>query len=222
MELIEAYTEIDLPRRVDLRYPDFRPEWSTFHNSTEHKISVFAGRQMGKTYNLVLRAVRSQYDCVIFTKHTAMVKVIREKIKEMSHELDMTRNAGGQCEAHIEYVNGRRIDIYAISRSTNHRWRGRRLHMKEVLIDEFENNFFYDILDEIRGELSRAAHIVCVGSINTPYDSRAKRWFQSSGTKYYLDSHNAPSPYTDHYRQEFFPSEMRHLIEHLPPLDSEF
>jgi hypothetical protein len=220
MELVAEYRQIDEPRRVNLLYPEFRPEWELFHNSTEQKISVFAGRQMGKTYNLALRAVRSQYDCIIFVQHSINVIIMRDLIQQMSEALPIVRSTREREHALIEYAGGRTIDIHVMPRNYNS-LRGRRLTMKEVMFDEFENSSFSGFLEAMRFELHRAAHIVCAGSMTTPYDSPAKRWFESSHTRYYLDVPYPPveagqGMYVEH---EFFPSRMRGLIEQLPPFD---
>ena len=222
MELIAQYIEIDEPRRVDLCLPDIRPEWRAFHESNEHKISVFAGRQTGKTYNLALRAVRSQYDCIIFCHHRSTVQIMVDLIMQMSRELPLARvsSGSGSSTAYIEYENGRRIDIHVLPRDSS-TFRGRRLMMKEVLFDEFDREEFGHFIEVMDYELRQAVHVVCVGSPSMNPTSMGKRWFNQSGTKYFIDARYIPFGMEEDYnRWDFFPSEMRQMIENLPPVDS--
>lgn len=217
MELVAEYRLIDEPRREVLQNLEIRPEWEIFHNSDEHKISVFAGRAMGKSYNLALRAVGSQYDCVIFANNPAAVKVIYEQIIQLSEGFPINRNNYENGRAGITYGNGRFIEVHVLPRNDS-QMRGRRFRNQEVMFDEFDHMWFNRFLNYARFELNRARHIVCVGSIHSPSDSPAKRWFQASGTKCFID---APSVLDEPYysRRERLPSEQRLMIEQLPPLD---
>jgi len=218
VELIAQYIEIDEPRRVDLRFLDVPPMWRAFHESTEHKISIFAGRQMGKTYNLALRAVRSMYDCVVYVRDHYMVKSMANLIADLSPESPVIR----MCSNYASVIlgTGRHIDIYAFSAPNI---RGKRFMMKEVLIDEFDCERFEILLERVKFELDRAIHVVCVGTPSISPDTPGKRWFKESGTKYYIDMIHVPEDMEQWaHVYEYRPSALQNVIDRLPPLEYDY
>lgn len=218
MELIAEYLEIDEPRRINNHEADIIPEWEEFHRSEEHKISVFAGRQTGKTYNLALRAVRSRYNCTIFVGSSVHVSMVRSMIRDLSEPNTITREyASSGREAYVGYDNGRAIRIEVLPDNIRS-LRGRRYNNQEVMFDEFEIGSFHTFIEEFGFRLNDARHVVCVGSMVTPYDSTGKRWFNQSGTKCFIDNVYPPNE-REYIRHEFFPSELRYMIEHLPPVE---
>lgn len=214
MELVAEYQLIDEQRREDLHFTGISTEWAEFHLSQEKRISVFAGRQTGKTYNLALRAVRSRYNCVIFVEHQINVILMRDTIVQLSEGMPIIRNMREQDRALIEYDNGRVIDIHIAPR-TDTAWRGRRFHETEVMFDEFESFNYYN--EWSRHSLQDAAHVVCVGSMRNPYASVAKRWFKSSGRQIYIDAPHEPE--FEYVRHELFPSTMKEFVDCMVPID---
>lgn len=217
MELIAEYSQLVEQRREEEGFTDFAMGWDLFHSSREHKISVFAGRRMGKTYNLALRAARSEHSCIIFTQSEQSAIMMFEQVEQLSQPT--VRYSRGNGEYIISLAGGRRIEICMLPQENRlSSFRGRRFDGMEVMFDEYENGRFYMFMEPYRVYLESARHIVCVGSISLPGDSYAKRWFQSSGTKYFIDSPYEGVP-GDSRRCEFYPSEERLMMEHLPPLD---
>lgn len=220
MELVLTYALMDAKRRDDYKREQLLSEvdhtWRSFHASQEHKISVFAGRRTGKTYNLALRAANSLYDCMIFTPHQQAVRVIAETIACMPAQTMMTQFIHSTDSARIAYDDGRIIFIRHIHQPAQS-MRGEQWINKEIMFDEFDCNEFESILTVMAHRLSQARHIVCVGSMYSNPDSFAKRWFKDSGTRLFIDAPNRP-PTRDHRPEEYTPSIYRQLIEHLPPL----
>lgn len=212
MELVAEYSLIDEPRRVESL--PYGREWADFHESRERTISVFAGRGTGKSYNLALRAARSEHDCMIIVQHGPSVRMMLDLIIELSTE-EVEVSSSRQM-TRIQYSNGRRVSIETLSNVSN--IRGRRLN-GELMFDEFDYDWFGDFMtnDHVLPFLENVQHIVCVGSINWFEDSKGKRWFKSSDTRIFVDAHSQP-PTRGHMRYEYFPSEKRLAIENLPPM----
>lgn len=215
MELVAEYRQIDEPRRVEPL--PYETEWASFHESRERTISVFAGRGTGKTYNLALRAARSEHDCIIFVQHSHSIRMILDLVVELS--LEVVDVSTSRQMARIQYPNGRRVSVEALSHFTS--IRGRRLN-GELMFDEFDHVQFEFFMtnDHVIPFLQSVRHIVCVGSLKGFEDSPGKRWFKGSDTRIFVDAKSQP-PTRGHMRYEYFPSEKRLALENLPPFSYE-
>jgi hypothetical protein len=223
MELAIAYAVMDAQRRDDMNREQallgIDGDWRAFHESQDHKIAVFAGRQTGKTYNIALRSLNSQYNCEIFTPHVAEVTTLVEAITQLAEEREVPV-IGAMNErrhARITLDNGRQIDIYHL-RGTGH-MRGRRWVGKEIFFSEFDHSDFQGIMEAMSFEIPRAIRILCAGSITRMEDNYAKRFFREADLHYFIDNEYRP-PTRGHMPWEHQPSNARHFIEHLPPISS--
>lgn len=227
MELALAYAVRDAQRRKDIRKENnligIQPDWRAFHESEgHHKISVFAGRRMGKTYNLALRAFNSEYDCEIFTSNISEVAALVQLINDMAIEqgINVVRRENGGRSVLITLGDLRTIAIFYM-RNVSNGMRGRRWRGKEIFFSEFDHSDFEDIMTAMNFEISQAMRIFCVGSITRAEDNFAKRWFKESDLQYFIDD-EFPPPDRGHMSWEHRPSVLRSLIENAPPLSVDF
>jgi hypothetical protein len=220
MELALTYALMDAQRRDNYQREQsllgIEGNWYAFHESQEHKVSVFAGRRMGKTYNIALRASRSQYDCEIFTPYAASISSLIEEFRRINTEGQ--RIQSDRRTAQIIYADGRRINIQScLGQQIRHQTRGRLWTNKEIFIDEFDCTDLESLMDRMESQIPRAQRIFCVGSLNRITDSYAKRWFKESNLHYFIDSEDfllmeGQRP------EDFRPSIARQFISNLPPL----
>ncbi|PVC75043.1 hypothetical protein C2I27_03915 [Priestia megaterium] len=217
MELVAEYIDLNTLSIIDTPLMNIQPDWDTFHRSYERKISVFAGRGTGKSYNIALRAVRSECDCFVFVHNEGLVRLMTEKIADLSNPNDLATCRSDRSRSTITYRDGHSIDVVSLASLNLFPFRGTDFYEKEIMFDEAEYNGFSDFIIEHRRELERARRIVMVSSITRDLDTAAKRWFKFSDRKFYIDS-DMFIP-VEMQRYELYPSEMRHMIEQLPPID---
>ncbi|MGV7000201.1 hypothetical protein ACWA2C_16070 [Priestia megaterium] len=220
MELIAEYIDLNAPKIVSIPEVSAQEvDWNAFHESQEHKISMFAGRRTGKTHNIALRASRSEYDCIVFVQNAYQVRMMAELIIGFNHTRDV---AIDMYQANIQYNNLRHVCVRTLESHSFDRLRGIGISGKEILFDEVDNDNFSRFIRTFGWTLDRAHHVVFASSISNDQDTIAKRWFKASQAKFFLDSPIVPtvidsSPDCNGY--EVFPSRMRLMIEQLPPVN---
>jgi hypothetical protein len=220
MELALTYALMDAQRRDNYQREQsllgIEGNWYAFHESQEHKISVFAGRRMGKTYNIALRASRSQYDCEIFTPYAASISSLIEEFRRINTEGQ--RFQSDRRTAQIIYADGRRINIQTfLGEQTRQQIRGQSWTNKEIFIDEFHCPDLESLMEAMESQIPRAQRIFCVGSFNRIADTYAMRWFKESNLHYFIDSEDPIL--MEGQRPEYYrPSIARQFIDNLPPL----
>ncbi len=189
MELVASYISIDEERQAACLEGVY-PEWIEFQSLMDHKISVFAGRGTGKTYNLAYRAAHSDVDCMMFVTNYYSIELLVRQIQLIETDVPISNvslNRGSI--SNIVYENGRKIRVASLRNSWT--YRGLRFDGVEVMFDEFEHSDFEEFMSVMRSMIPRIRNIVCVGSINRREDTFAKQWFRQSDYYSFIDS---PSP----------------------------
>ncbi len=205
MELVANYISIDEERQA-ANLEGVYPEWREFQSSMDHKISVFAGRGTGKTYNLAYRAAHSDVDCMIFVTNYHSIELLVRQIQLIETDVpisSVTINRGSI--SNIVYENGRRIRIASLRNCSA--YRGLRFNGEEVMFDEFEHSDFGEFMNQRMYIVNMARNIVCVGSINRREDTFAKQWLRQSDYYSFIDSSSPLNEYL-HFPEEFTPSLM--------------
>lgn len=219
MELVESYV-VNLKNKRNNKWKEklmagVWEEWLPFHESDDHTISVIAGRNTGKTYNLVLKAALSDHDCVIYLSGIYLRQAIVELLQKFQSNFDPIDYNN---MSKIIYKSGRSIEIREMLRTYRLQKEPSWIN-KVILFDEFDRLGFDSIINEKKDEISKAKQIACVGSSWNTDDTFAKRWFKSSKVYYFVDSKSL-----DYYSSylsisEMTPSVMSKFIETLPLLD---
>ena len=222
MELVAEYTKIIEDKIAAAKPPALQivTGWDEFHASDARTISVFAGRRTGKSYNIALRALRSENNCLILTSAPELIVQHFRGFRAVSNGLP--RNTIVTSDQ-ISFSDGRNIRIMRINAPTS--YRGLRVDNRDVFIDEYDNPQFGRLmLSQASYEtlFHNASRIICVGGVMNALDSIGKRWFNQSESKFFLDSPAMPEEVSGRRRWEYFPSEQRQMIEHLPPVDFGF
>lgn len=180
--------------------------WLPLHESEEHKVSVFAGRLTGKTYNIALKAAMSEHNCIVYTSSRVNVNMIMELIMSFETEFDPIDDA---TSSFIAYHSGRTVDVEILPH-TKELMRGINWTNKVILIDEFDCDRFEGIMNIMSSQILRARQIICVGSITMPGDSFAKRWFKDSDLNFFVDSSYVSN---SHSISSFMPSIASQMID---------
>lgn len=222
MELAVAYAALTLKKEEKREEKLLHeligdPRWLPFHESTEKKISVFAGRRTRKTYQLALMIDRSGLNCEVYVGSEAGVLRMAQELQQLR---DYDRAQVEQRSAQLRESSGKVVTIRILP-SSNAEMFNPSWFVKDIFVDEFEDTRFETLMTVMEREIERANRIVCVGSINTSIDTYAKRWFKSSDKWYYIDTDNIP-PTRGHMPEEYRPSLMKNFIDHLPPLGYSF
>lgn len=180
MELVMAYAEKNKP--LDGGYI-VAENWDQLYDSESHSISIFAGRRTGKSVNLVLRALASEYNVTIFTPLEITMKAMLELIREISPLRILNAYASSQLTT-IEMQNGKRIRIFtANARLAN----GIDISNEEVFFDEFEISSVTNRIASMHRLFPQAKKVICIGSVYQEGGTAAKQWFKHSDTKVFID-----------------------------------
>ena len=207
MELVMAYNENQLP--VNAGYI-IAENWDRLHESDDYSISIFAGRSTGKTVNLVMRALASEYNVTIFTSLLVCMKEIMTLIREISPSTLLQVSSNHEF-TNIELTSGKRIRIFT---STSRQANGIDITNEEVFFDEFEMSGVNERLRTMYQLLSNAKRVICIGSVYKEGGSAAKQWFKHSNTKVFIDADTIPNQY--HIKdEEYQPSIIAEDIEEL-------
>ncbi|ARC67222.1 hypothetical protein B14_200011 (plasmid) [Bacillus licheniformis] len=212
MELITLYNET-LEKQKNLRIinkrkkvlSQVREEWLPFLESESHTVSVYAGRGMGKTHNTVSRVLLSEHDCIVYCNSESERRML-------------CRDIDVRWENECLYKN-RHIKVLNINSELSEHLLY-QLEGKEVIFHEFDSYEFCRYVELYRNLLSRAEHIVCVGTlIDLDKKLSAKLWFRDSDVKYFIDGYiyrsglSGPQAYPSHYKG---------FIDRLPPSSYSF
>lgn len=208
MELITKYLKLFRKKPV-MAVPE---AWRAFHESKAQRISVFAGRGTGKSYNIAARAINSKHDCIIYSHSQESTASLNRLIVSLLPEGSIQALIGVPYRKDIVLANGRVIKSRTLTKSVPG-VRGEDSKNKEILFNEFDYASFNEVVEYHEYWLRQAKHVVCVGSLMNLNLDAAKSWYRSSEYRELIDSQtrHGESP-------EIKPSTVRLLLENVPPL----
>lgn len=159
--------------------------WKAFHECEERQISVYAGRRSGKTYNLMLRALNSDHDSIIFVPSQMMISSYKNEMEYLinsSERIEIINLVVDHYMMIVQLSNGRTITVTLFGSHSS--VRGKRFIDMNVMFDEPERfRDFHQMINALELCIERSAHIICVGSMEslslTPY----RQWFNISDTQ---------------------------------------
>lgn len=220
MELIESYLELVADRPPFFNTLDLsgvQDRWRCIFESEEKFISVYAGRRTGKSHHIGLRAIHSEYNCIIIVPVWHHVQYTMQLLEELSEGMDINliQSDRNTYSGIIQYNNGRYIRVI----SSGAGYRGFEFMGHEIFIDEFDmgTSSLGSLLAANYRCLLDAHRVIAVSSLYRLEMTRGKRWFASSGAKFIIDTPSVREEDINGNRHQFFPSEYRRLLESIQP-----
>jgi hypothetical protein len=227
MELAAAYTSILEDKMIAYnREFGLDGDWTAFHESSAHTVSVFAGRQTGKTTNLALRAFNSKHDCIIYTTLGNEIPILINMLRGLAEENNIRHTvvSSNEVSGIFRMSNNKTISIENIGRvrsylphranSDQNRWID-----KEIFFSEFDHNYFCSFISSMESQVNQAVSIRSVSSIRIPSPTISKEWFKNSDVHYFIDNENSHYTVNDNTPMAFEhqPSTAREMIDNMEP-----
>lgn len=216
MELIKKYIKLDNARQEEVFLEEVEEKWRSFHESQAKTIGVLAGRDTGKSKNLILKALHSKRDCIIFIPEGAMINRTIEVATSLNKGLAISNIQNSGRHGLIEFSDGRKIYILAMNGSPG--LNVYNFRDKEVMFDEFDYDMVSTFLNIYNWKLEEAERIICVGSFNSRHINHSKSWFRSAEHQIYIDREN-DQPQLGMSLDQLKPSLLKKFMEHIPKMD---